>query len=158
MEEIDEYRQDLLSSLEAVSDQLSSRVAGVTSQAWHTPLDPNWRTPHYVLSRLQALEAQLFAIQLPRILNEDVPEWPLFDVDAWLVGHYDPQKPAQATLEEFVNQRQQEVGWLRGLPPAAWDRAARHPWWGVRTLQWWVELQLDYSRQHLSELASFLAV
>jgi hypothetical protein len=158
MEELDEYRQDLISALEAAIDGLSSRVAGASAQAWHVPIDPNWRTPHYVLSRLQALETQLFATQLPRILNEDTPDLPLFDVDGWLAGNYDPETPAQTILEELAAQRQREVEWLRGLPLESWSRAARHPWWGLRTFQWWVELQLDYSRQHLSELGSSLAM
>ncbi len=75
-----------------------------------------------------------------------------------MTNHYDPDTPVQVILEEFTGQRIQEVSWLSSLPSENWSTTARHPWWGEHTLQWWVELQLEYSHQHLIELAAFLTV
>ena len=75
----------------------------------------------------------------------------------WL-SHYKPEKPAQVIFEEFSELRKQEVNGLKSLPSEGWCHTARHPWWGVHTLQWWVELQLDFSNQHLADLAAFLTI
>jgi hypothetical protein len=57
-------------------------------------------------------------------------------------------------LQAYAELRQQELSWLRELSPAAWNRTGRHPWWGVRALQWWVEQCLLTARQHIKQLSS----
>jgi hypothetical protein len=89
-----------------------------------------------------------------RIVEEDSPLLSTFDEDAWIVEYHEASQPVQEILGEFTNLHSQGVAWLEKLPVESWSRAARHPWWGVRTLQWWVELQLDYSHQHLKELVT----
>ena len=156
MEEIEAYREDLLSALKEVGSELSKIVAGKPSSAWHLLFGQDSQTLHYTLAHLRALEAQLFAIQLRRITDEETPLVPVFDDDAWMTNHYRSEEPALIIMEDFVNLRKQELNWLHNLQSAAWSRTARHPWWGVHTLQWWVELQLDYSNQHLEELSPIL--
>lgn len=156
MEEIGEYRQDLLTALEGVAGELSSIVDGIPPDGWLSPITPSGRTRHYILASLQALESQLFSVTLHRIVEEEAPSFSLFDIQAWLGEHYQPGAPVNEILAEFCSQRRQDVTWLRTLPDGAWNCAGRHPWWGMRTLQWWVELQLDVSRQHLRELSASL--
>ena len=158
MEELDTYRQELLSALEGVVKALSKTLASISTHAWLLSYGQDTHTPHYTLAHLRELEEQVFSLQLCRILEEDSPVLPIFDDKAWMAGHYDPGKPARLILEEFTHLRTQEVNGLRALPSEGWSRIARHPWWGVHTLQWWVGLQLDYSHQHLKELAAFLAM
>ena len=76
----------------------------------------------------------------------------VFDDQAWMRHHYQMNEPASTILDELVRLRRQEVTWLRTLTPAQWSRSARHPWWGVHTVQWWSELQLDITLQHLKKL------
>lgn len=117
-------------------------------------MNSDGQTPHYILYNLYALEAQFFTIQLPRIRSEDGPELPIFDDEAWMAAHYAPEEPAINIIEETTKLRQQELAWLRNLSPQEWSRTARHPWWGMHTLQWWVELQLEYSLQVIKQLAA----
>ena len=154
MEELVEYRLDILAALEAEVPQLVQLAAGIPADAWHIPCENNWHTPHFTLSRLLLLEDQVFTIYIRRIVEENTPLLPLFDIDAWLAEHYVSATPAQAMLDQFTHLRTQQVTWLRNLPRQAWSRTARHPWWGMRTLQWWVELQLDYTRRHLQVIAT----
>lgn len=156
MDELVAYREDLLSALEGVVNELSKTVAGIPSSAWHLSIDLASHAPHYILAHLRELEAQVFASQLRRILDEDTLLLPIFDDEAWMASHYRSEEPALIIMEDFVNLRKQEINWLRKIPPAGWSRTARHPWWGVHTLQWWVELQLDYSYNHLRELSPLL--
>jgi hypothetical protein len=156
MEEIDTYRKELLSVLGGVVDKLFKIVAGIPSSAWYLPFGQTSHTPHYTLAHLRVLEVQVFAIQLRRILDEETPLLSVFDDDAWMAKHYRSEEPTSHIMEDFVNLRKEELNWLRELHPEAWSRTARHPWWGVHTLQWWVELQMDYSDQHLRELSPLL--
>ncbi len=152
-EEIIAYREDLLSALEDVIGGLSGAIARLPDTAWHEPSIPGESTPHYVLFRLRALEDQVYARQLPRFLSEDMPRIPIFDDQAWMASHYRPDVPVTSIMAELLSLRSSELEWLHRLPPPGWSRLARHPWWGVHSLQWWVELQLEESFQHRKLLA-----
>jgi hypothetical protein len=153
MEELLAYRQNLLTSLEEVVTGLRQAAAAIPAAAWHTPPAPDQPTPHQVLAHLRAIESQAIVVRLRRILDESEPYLPLFDDDGWMAAHYDPNEPVQSILDDYASLRQQELSWLRDIPSAVWNRTARHPWWGVRALQWWVEQCLLVARQHLEQLA-----
>ena len=158
MEEIIAYRQQLLSALRNVANEVSQLGLAIPTDDWYIASGLDVTTPHYTLAHLRELEIQVFGLQLRRFLIEDTLRLPLFDDVSWMAEHYDPSETAQAILEEFTRLRSQEILWLEDLSSESWNRSARHPWWGVRTLQWWVELQLDYSHQHLRELSAFFSV
>jgi len=152
MEELYAYRQNLLANLEGIVSELSQAAAAMPDAGWHTPAAAGQLTPHQVLAHLRALESQAIMVRLRRILDEDEPYLPLFDDDEWMAANYDPAEPVQSILDGYASLRQQELSWLKDLPSAAWNRTARHPWWGVRALQWWVEQCLLMARQHLEQL------
>jgi hypothetical protein len=154
MEELDTYRLGLLLALEGVIPDLSKIMGETPPNGWQHPYKQGEHTSHYTLTHLCVLEVQAFNPILHRIVKEDDPLLPLFDDPSWMANHYKPEKPAQVIFEEFAILRKQEVIWLSSLPPECWRYTARHPWWGVHTLQWWVELQLDYSHQHLADLTA----
>ncbi len=158
MEELLSYRQELLSALEADITTLARIEAGISAKGWHRSSGNDQPTPHYTLARLWVDDAHGFTPQIRLILDEDMPLLLDFDTEAWLAEHYDPEEPARVMIEDFASLRTWEVGMLCGLLSASWSRAARHPRWGVRTLQWWVEQQSENSRQHLSQLSPLLTV
>jgi hypothetical protein len=152
MEELMAYRENLLSALESVVSRLSKTVANLTdANQEHAELSES-NTPHYILFRLREVEIHVFSQQLPRFLAEICPILPVFDEQSWMADHYHPDEPITAIMEKVAKLRHDELAWLNGLPVSSWSRLARHPWWGMHTLQWWVELQLDYSFQHLKLL------
>ncbi len=152
MDELKSYRQDLLLALGNVINRLSDLTARLPSDAWQQPSRPGENTPHYILCHLDALEGQVFTSQLLRFILEDTPTLTLFDDQAWMAVHYRPDQPASEVIEDISRLRNAQVAWLEKLPPAGWGRLARHPWWGMHALQWWVELQLDESIKHLALL------
>jgi hypothetical protein len=158
MEELITYRQELLSALEADITLLARIEESVSSQEWYRPLGDDQPTPHYLLACLWIDDAQGFTPQIRRILDEEMPLLPDFDAEDWMADHYDLEEPAGIMIENFTSLRIWEVGLLCGLLPASWSRVARHPRWGVHTLQWWVEQQRENSHQRLSRLASLLDV
>ncbi len=152
MEELLTYRKNLLEALEGVVNELGKAAKAIPAAAWHTTTAAGQPTPHQVLAHLRALEAQAIAVRLRRILDESEPYLPLFDDDGWMEGNYDPNEAVSSILDDYARLRQEELSWLKDLPSAAWNRTARHPWWGVRALQWWVEQCLLVARQHLEQL------
>ena len=152
MEEIIAYREDLLKALGDVVEGLSETVARLPALAWHQSIRPGESALHFILFHLRELEAQVYTRQLPRFLAEDNPTLPVFDDQAWMAIHYRPDEPAASIMTGLCRLRSSELEWLRRLPPTGWSRMARHPWWGVHTLQWWVELQLEDSFNHLKRL------
>jgi hypothetical protein len=158
MDELFAYRQGLISGLEGVITELSRIVAAMSANTWQLSSEQGAHTPHYTLTHLRVLEDQVFSPLLRSIAAQGIPLLPVFDDIAWMASHYESEKPAQVIFEEFTYLRRQEIQWLQALPQASWSLSARHLWWGVHTLQWWVELQLDYSHQHLSALAAFLTI
>lgn len=156
MDELNTYREELLVALESVVGELAKIVAGMPDRQWNQPIDPAGHTPHYRLFHLRILELEIFTTQLPRFLIEDTPTLPAFDSEGWMEEHYSPRESPSAILEELSQLRHQELAWLRDLSPAGWSRVGRHPWWGLHTLQWWVELQVDYSHQHLKQISALL--
>ncbi len=154
MEEIMAYRAELLSALESVVNELARLAFELPSHSWDQPFSPDGRSPHYVLYQLRAWEAHFYTIQLRRMLAEENIMLPLFDDSAWMAPHYNPAESPGEIINEIWALRQQELGWLRKLSPQEWSRTGRHPWWGAHTLQWWVEQQLEYSRQVVKQLAA----
>lgn len=153
MEELIAYRTELLTQLQAVVEKISKAVTYQPNNAWHTSSTSGGHTRHYIVFHLRALDAQFFIPQLVRILDEDTPDISIFDDEAWMAAHYSAEEPVSSILEEIAKLRQQELRWLRNLSGEGWSRTARHPWWGLHALQWWVELQLDCSFQHLRSLS-----
>ena len=152
MDELIAYRQKLLLALESVVPELSRIVAGTAFKEWHRKIGSALHAPLYTLVHLWVLEANEFVLNVRRIYDEDTPLPAAFDSIAWMKSHSRPEELPGNIMQVFTHLRQQELNWLRELPPAGWSCTARHPWWGVHTLQWWVELQLECSRQHLSDL------
>ncbi len=158
MEELITYRQELLSVMQEQINTLASAEASISSKGWYLILDGDHPTLHYSLSRLWAEESQEYSNNIRRILDEEMPLLVVFDTEAWMGVHYDAEVPAQLIIEDFAALRQWELGVLCGQPAASWSRTARHPWWGVHALQWWVELQRENTHQHISQLLRHLDI
>lgn len=152
MEELYEYRRKLLERLEGVVSDLTAAWQALPSPIRHLPLEEGGESPHRVLAHLRAMEAEALSVRLWRILNEEEPQVPLFDDTGWMEAHYRADESAESILEDYARLRRTELSWLKDLPPQAWNRTCRHPWFGVRTLQWWTEQCLVYAEEHLRRL------
>jgi hypothetical protein len=154
MEELFAYRQALLAELQSNVEQLAHTLRAIPDTAWHKPLLAHAHTPYGILLHLRELEAHWFAVQLPRLVHETSPVLSACTEEGSMDGQNQPVEQSEDILEEFSRLRNQELIWLRSLTSSDWSRIGRHPWYGVHTLQWWVEYQLDLSQQYLHELAS----
>ena len=157
LEQLNNYRERLLNRLSEVVDDLITVVDNMPERGWHDPLGVDGDTPHKVLAHLRAIEKHALSVRLRLILDEEAPTLILFDDSGWMDTHYDPDEPPREILEDYATLRQRELTWLRNLPAEGWNRTARHPWWGSRSFQWYVEQCLEYSEEHLRALQAFVS-
>ncbi len=150
--ELHEYRQRLLELYAAQPGALRAAYAAIPPEARLRPLERDGWTPHQVLAHVRDVELQAFLPRIERILAEEDPALPDFDEGAWMEARYDPAEDHQAILEAFTKARARGSGLLRDLPPEGWNRCGRHPFFGRRTLQWWVEYAVSHAQDHISQL------
>lgn len=145
------YRQRMLERMNSVCDDIARTVASIPPERLYM-VTADGESPHRILAFLRDVESRAFSIRMHRILEEEEPFLPLFDEKKWMEEHYDPVEPPENILAEYIAFRNNELAWLNNLSIEAWNRTGRHPWWGVRSLQWWVEQTLRFSEEQLTKL------
>ena len=156
MKELYEYRRELIDvSLAVVQELRQILVSFPTSSLYHSP-DPGISSPHRCLAHLRDVQVQALSKRLKQILTKENPSFTLFDDEAWLERHYRQEEPWQDILEEFARAQVQILADLDPRDADIWNRNAEHPWFGMRTFQWWVELCLEYAQEHLGQIQSAL--
>lgn len=156
MEELYLYRKRLVARLESIVQDLSSAAAAGSNDDWKSTQPDDPQTPHWKLVHLRNIERQALAPRLKRILNEDDPHLVLFDDEKWMESHYRADEPVEVIIADYEKIRKEELSWLKEMNVKAWSRTCRHPWFGVRTFQWWVEKTMAYAEEHLEEIKSGL--
>lgn len=153
MEELNAYRKDLLSALEEVNSDLYRLMSILPEGVWRKPSGEDAKSPHYRLALLRALDCEVFPINIHSMLSGEASVLEPFHMENWEADQYQLGEPLGDILDDLADHRKQEVTLLRSLSSADWSKSARHPWYGKRTVQWWVELQLDVSHQMVNELS-----
>ncbi len=157
MNELLDYRRQLLDRWQAVVDDIRQVLAQFPDDRLHHPLTGETWTPHQIAAHLRDVEAQAMWPRLERILHQDAPTLENFDEQAWMRQRYRPEEPLEDILAEYAALRARQIALLRDISLADWSRTGRHPWWGSRTLQWWVERSLAHAEEHLAQLQRGLA-
>ncbi len=153
MEELFTYRQDLLSALDGVIRDLYRLMSILPEGVWRKSFGSAAKTPHFRLALLRALECEVFPVYIHSILSAQATVLEPFHMESWEKDQYQLGEPIGDILDDLADHRKQELIFLRNISPVDWSKSTRHPWYGKRTVQWWVELQLDISRQLVTELS-----
>jgi hypothetical protein len=152
MEELYEYRSELIASSLSIVHQLASVLETIPTSIMHASLGSGIASPHRTLAHLRDIQVRALSPRLERILIEEDPYFVLFDDEGWQEEHYRPEEPWQAILEQFSGSQRQVLGDLDPRDASIWNRTAHHPWFGKRTFQWWVELCHEYAETHLAQI------
>ena len=156
MEELLIYRQRLLDRYADIAAEMGQFSASIPQEDRAATECEGWSL-HKTLAHLRDVEAGYFQPLYRRLLSgEDAPAG-RYELQAWERQDYDPNEPLETILADLARLHRQEADTLRGLEPQGWNRACRHPVWGERTLQWWVEQSLAHSTQHLRQLRACFA-
>jgi hypothetical protein len=152
MEELYQYRSRLLQRLEEIIAEMRTAATSLEAEDWGKPLAGSGMTPHRLLAQMRDNEERVFHERTRRVLSENTPFLPLISEEAH-PDAYDPNEPPQKITTSIARLREQQLEWLRPLQPTEWNRSGRHPWFGLRTLQWWVEKGLLLTEERLKLLA-----
>ncbi len=134
------YRREMLAAWQAQPQALAD--------AWHA-LPARARQPEGRAFRLLAQvwwwEQQVGFPNLIALLGRRPPHF----VPAPLPAAF---PPPETMLADYRSQRETALARVAALDGAAWSYADRHPHFGIRTVQWWVERSLAVGRDALRHI------
>ncbi|HEY5728651.1 MAG TPA: DinB family protein [Anaerolineales bacterium] len=148
MKEITEYRMHLIERL--VSRTAEFRDACLAVQDPFAPLEQDGWNTHQVAAHSRDVNLAAYGMRARRTAQEDNPEFPNFDGDAYMKENYRADEPLKEMMDGFVNDVEGLAELLKSLSPEAWSRESRHVTLGSGfTLQTWVERGLAHIEEHL---------
>jgi len=148
MKELAEYRVSLMKRLEDAASAFRTQCLAIKDP--YAPLGKDGWNVHQIAAHTRDVDKLVYGLRARRTAVEDNPEFPSFDGEAYMAGHYDPKESLSDLLDGFVESVQALVELLRALPIPAWSRVSRHTTLGSGlTLQSWVEKDLAHIEEHL---------
>jgi len=151
MEELLEYRKELMNGLFSAPDELAKRMQTINDP--FQPLEPGGWNAHQVIVHMRDVNREVYIPRLKRILAEDDPLFVNFDGEAWMAAHYQVGEPLKDLLADFSLGCRSTADLLSALPASAWNRTGNHPTLGRHALQWWAERLLAHITEHLQQIS-----
>ena len=149
MRELTDYRKKLVDRLSAAVKEFQAACLAVKDP--YAPIEEGGWNVHQVAVHARDVDKLVFGLRMRRTLAEDNPEFPNFDSETYMTGHYDPHESLRDLLEGFTKNVETQVELLRSAPAEAWSRLSSHTTQGSGlTLQTWVERGLEHLEEHLA--------
>ena len=148
MKELNEYRTRLIDKLSTTARDFRAACLAVTDP--FAPLEQGGWNVHQLAAHTRDVDKFVYGVRAQRTATENNPLFQSFDGDAYTRDHYSPDESLPKMLDGFVQNVENLVETLRGLPAEAWSRVSRHEKLGDGfTLQTWVERDLAHLEEHL---------
>lgn len=110
-----------ISRLEHTAQAIQALVAGVTEEHAHWKPGPaDWSITE-VICHLADEEVDDFRTHTDQLLNHPDEPWKLIDPQGWVTQRKYNQQDHLATLQRFLNERQESIRWLKELDAPDWD-------------------------------------
>ncbi|MFN7936379.1 MAG: DinB family protein [Bryobacteraceae bacterium] len=107
-----------------------------------------------VLAHLSQSESQCYRLRLDRFLSEEMPEFETEDAQMYL--HLYSDADAEESFDQFEEQRENNVAYLRTLPQSAGERRAYHKAAGEITLQQMLHEWAMHDLGHIRQIAELV--
>lgn len=144
---------DAIGRLEAQAAAIAALVrATPPDEARTRPAPESWSTLE-VICHLADEEREDFRTRVDWTLHRPGEQVPEIDPQGWVTARAYAGRELQASLADFLAERERSLAWLRGLADADWDRPLGHPrlaQYGLRAgdiLASWVAHDLLHLRQ-----------
>jgi hypothetical protein len=148
MKELKEYRLNLIGRVEGAAHEF--RAACLAAEDPQAQPDRSGWSVHQLAVHTRDVDRLVYGSRVRRTAEEQDPEFPNFDGDAYMAENYKPGESLNDILNSLVESAEALVRLLRNLPDAAWSRISRHTTLGGGlTLQYWVEKGLAHIEEHL---------
>lgn len=96
------------------------------AQARWKPAPDSWSILE-VVNHLYDEEREDFRVRLDYILHHPDRPWPKIDPEGWVTGRGYNQRELEPTLDNFRQERQNSLAWLRELSEINWQAACQTP-------------------------------
>jgi hypothetical protein len=140
----------LIEQLQLNAERIQALVTGVSNaQACWKPGPQDWSILE-VVNHLYEEEIFDFRAHLDVTLHHPEAEWPAIDPQGWVLAHGYLQRDLGRSLQNFLDERQASLQWLRGLAAPDWDCAFTAPWGSMRAgdlLSAWAAHDVLHMRQ-----------
>lgn len=96
-------------------------------QARWQPSPSDWSILE-VVNHLYDEEREDFRQRLDLLLHQPQADWPPIDPAGWVTSRQYSQRELPASLENFLQERENSLEWLRGLSQPDWESGRMAPW------------------------------
>lgn len=152
MRELAFYRQKLLARARQAAEDLRQAGLRLAETDWYLSAKDDSLTPHQALAILAARHVQEFASTLAQLLDGGENTLSRFDPGKWLKDEYSDKEKWNLLYEGFAKNFTQILNQIEAVDSGKWMNAARHPQYGVHTLQWWLEKELGEMEETLGRI------
>lgn len=151
MKELEEYRVNLMERLADTAKAFREACLAVPDP--YAPLESGGWSVHQIAVHTRDVDKWVYGLRVRQTAQEENPEFPNFDGEAYMAEHYDKHEPLRELLDDLVQSTETLIQFLQALPSGAWSRVSRHTTLGRElTLQSWVEKNLAHIKEHLEEV------
>jgi hypothetical protein len=109
-----------------------------------------------VFCRLRDVETRVNLPRIEKIIKEDTPFVPGIDTDAWYETCDYAAENFGKVIAEYFEARMQVIQALAELPPAAWERQARHAIFGPTRLQELQNISVEHDILHVRQIQKLI--
>jgi hypothetical protein len=143
---MDEKR--IIAALKNSAEELALEIARLPAEGtlWR-PGEGEW-SQHEILTHIWIADHFVFLPRLRRMATEDNPFLPVVDEVALQKSEWNPDKPREELLKEFMADRGAEIDLLKAHN---WDRPGTHGSLGPITLGWVGQYALAHTWEHASQ-------
>lgn len=147
----------LIAQLAGIPDALDAALAGGAAQPERASAgEPTgWSTAELVGHLSDA--ARMWGGRMRLVVYEDAPALSVYDQDEFVRLAAYRYMPAETLARDFRVLSEANLALLRGLRPAQWSRAGRHPQRGELTLLEIVRIEADHEAEHARQITARVA-
>ncbi len=131
-------------------ERVRALLQGVSDQQARWKPDPDSWSMLEVVNHLLDEERHDFRVRLDYTLHRPGEAWPPIDPGGWVTARQYNQQDPEASVAQFLSERQASITWLRELSAPDWEATYEAPWGSIRAgdlLASWVAHDLLHMRQ-----------
>ena len=146
-----------ISSLENSAKKIESLLMGVSDeQAKWKPNPDKWSILE-VINHLYDEEKDDFRKRIDLTLHSQDKEWPGIDPEGWVQSHDYYNKDYKQSVDNFLDERNKSLEWLKTLQNPGWERVYQHPILGTLAAGDLLAAWTAHDYLHLRQLSNLQA-
>jgi len=148
-----EERRGLIDQIAAAPARLRDAVAGLSSAQLDTPYRPGGWTPRQVAHHIPDSHINAY-VRIKLALTEAEPAVQTYEESEWAKLPDTAKTPVDVSLELLDALHRRWVTLLRSLGEKDFAKTARHPSWGVVTVDFLLAHYAWHGRHHVAHITS----